>query len=66
MPNTRPAIAPQPPPGPRTRDYYLRQAEDMERFARAACSIAYHEAFLLAAARYRALARDTVQPEAAQ
>jgi hypothetical protein len=64
-----PALALQPghAAGVQAADYCLRQAADMEQFARTACSIAQHEAFLLAAARYRALARDAVaQPAAAE
>lgn len=40
-----------------TESYYLQQAADLERFARTACTIAYRDAFLMAAEANRALAR---------
>ena len=53
-----PALQPGHAEGVQSAEYYLAQAADMEQFARTACSIAQHEAFLLAAERYRALARE--------
>jgi hypothetical protein len=71
MNNLRSASAPATQPGHdagvQSVAYYLRQAADMEQFARTACSIAQHEAFLLAAERYRALAGDAAgHPMAAE
>ena len=48
--------------GGQDSDYYLRQAEDLELFARTACSIAQHEAFLREAERYRMLAQGGARP----
>jgi hypothetical protein len=53
--------------GGQGESYYLRQAADMEQFARTACSIAQHDAFLMAAERYRLLAEGAArQPMAAE
>jgi len=57
------ALLPGPPVGAQAHDYYLRQARDMEQFARTACSIAQHQAFLDAAKAYRALAAHAAPVE---
>ena len=44
-----------------TEAYYLQQAADMERFARAAYTVAEHDAFLMVAENCRTLARDAAQ-----
>jgi len=47
--------------GVETEAYYLQQAADMERFARAAYTVAEHDAFLMVAENCRTLARDAAQ-----
>ena len=57
-----PALQPGHEAGGQDETYYLRQAADMEQFARTACSIAQHDAFLMAAERYRLLAQQAARP----